>query len=213
MPVKARLELGAIIGLYDVDAEGSSAKDVVDKSDRGCLIARIVDLEHANAGAVVNGGELEESFPCAGNSLEELHIHLQSMAWLWLFVSLPACFEGPMLLICRESVQAMTTQDAVDWRLGNRLAVESLQIVGNSARAEVVMHAQVQDLADDLPWRGSGRAMWGPRPVPQPCPTVFVVAPFPFVKRLAGNPKVSTGVGHIPGACAGSLHHVQSPAA
>ena len=60
MPVKVGLEFGAIVGLHDVDAEGQAAEDVVDECDRRALIAGVEDFQHANAGAIVDGGELVE---------------------------------------------------------------------------------------------------------------------------------------------------------
>jgi len=41
MPVKVGLELGAIVGLNDKDAEGESPEDVINEGDRGALIARV----------------------------------------------------------------------------------------------------------------------------------------------------------------------------
>src|SRR5580765_4422386 len=49
MPVKARLEFGAVVGLNHVDAKWESPQDVGNEADRTGLCARIEDLEHANA--------------------------------------------------------------------------------------------------------------------------------------------------------------------
>ena len=88
-------------GLNDVDAERQPTQDLVDELDGRPLIAGVVDLEHANAGAVVNGGELIQSLLGAGNTLEELHIQLQAKARLLLFIARPARLMWPMLLIGR----------------------------------------------------------------------------------------------------------------
>ena len=53
MPVEVRLEFGAIVGLNDVDAERQSSDDIVDEGDGRPLIAGVVDLEHANTGAII----------------------------------------------------------------------------------------------------------------------------------------------------------------
>ena len=60
MPVKVRLELGAIVGLNDKDAEGESPEDVVNEGAWPCADYTRVDLQHANTGAIVDGGGLIE---------------------------------------------------------------------------------------------------------------------------------------------------------
>ena len=72
VPVEFRLELGAVVGLHDVYAEGQAAEDLVDE-ECGCpLGAGIVDLEDANSRAIVDGGELIQPLTSAGDSLQEL---------------------------------------------------------------------------------------------------------------------------------------------
>ena len=63
------------------------------------MVAGIVDFEDANAGAVVNGGELIQALLGTRNALEELHIQLQAMIRLRLFLARPARPMWPMLLI------------------------------------------------------------------------------------------------------------------
>ena len=60
MPVEVGLEFGAIVGLNDVDAERQPPEDVIDECDRRPLIAGVEDLQHANAGAIVDRRELVE---------------------------------------------------------------------------------------------------------------------------------------------------------
>jgi len=60
-----------------VDAERQAAEDVVDEGDGRPLIAGVEHFQHANAGAIVDGGELVEPPARAGNALETLHIELQ----------------------------------------------------------------------------------------------------------------------------------------
>src|SRR6187551_3155823 len=74
VPMKLGLEFGAVVGLHDEDTKRQASEDVIDEADRGGLVARIEDLEDADACAVVDGRELIETFPAAGNALEELHI-------------------------------------------------------------------------------------------------------------------------------------------
>ena len=71
------------------------------------LRAGVVDLQHADARAVVDGGELVEPLARPRNALEELHVHLQSMARLRLLVALPAlrraagASDSPAACACR----------------------------------------------------------------------------------------------------------------
>ena len=104
---KLGLELGAVVGLHDVHAERQPPQDVVDEADRRALVAGVVDLEHANARAVVDGRELIEALSGARDPLEELHVHLQAVARLRLLVSLPALPVRPVLLIGRQPVHAV----------------------------------------------------------------------------------------------------------
>jgi len=76
VPVEARLELGPVVRLDDEHPKGESTKDLVDEVYRGRMVAGIVDLEHANARAVVDGCELLEALSGACNSLKQLHVHL-----------------------------------------------------------------------------------------------------------------------------------------
>jgi hypothetical protein len=56
--VEAGLELGAVVGLDDLDTEGQPCQDVVQELDGGLLIAAGVEAPDAQPGAVVDGGEL-----------------------------------------------------------------------------------------------------------------------------------------------------------
>jgi hypothetical protein len=72
--VESRLKLGAVIRLDDLHAKRQAPTDFVDEPDGRALVAGVVHLEDANAGAIVDGGALVESFPGAGDPLEELHV-------------------------------------------------------------------------------------------------------------------------------------------
>jgi hypothetical protein len=95
--VEVGLELGALVGLDDHERE--PPPNFVDELDRRRLVAAVVDLEHPDAGAIVDGRELVEATPSAGDPLEELDVHLQPMAGLGLLVALPALLVGTMLAI------------------------------------------------------------------------------------------------------------------
>jgi len=74
------LELGAIVRLHDLDAKGQPAAHFVDEPDSRALIAGVIDLEHADPGAVVDGRELIQPRARARDTLEEFHIDLHPMA-------------------------------------------------------------------------------------------------------------------------------------
>jgi hypothetical protein len=80
MPVEVGLEFGAIVGLNDVDAEGQPPEDVIDEFDGRPLIAGVVDLQHANAGAIVDRRELVEPPAGAGDPLKKLDVELAADA-------------------------------------------------------------------------------------------------------------------------------------
>jgi len=99
VPVELRLKLCAIVGLHDEDAEWQPPTHFVDELDGCPLRARIKQLQHTNARAVVDRCELVEPPPRARDPLQELHVELESMARLRLFVPLPSCPIRAMLLI------------------------------------------------------------------------------------------------------------------
>ena len=114
-----------------------------------------------------------------------------------------------MLLIGRQSVQAVPDQDAVHrWTRRRRLLVKALQIVGDLARAEVIVLPEVQDLADDFRRRGAsatGAACWVDR---QARRAVRVKPPLPPIERLPRNAKMPARAGDVPRHAPGLL---QSP--
>jgi hypothetical protein len=61
VPVKLRLELGAVVGLNDVDSEWQTTNDFVGETNRGRLRAAVVDFQDSNSSAVVDRGELVEA--------------------------------------------------------------------------------------------------------------------------------------------------------
>ena len=91
--------LRAVVRLNDVDAERQAPTDVGDKAHGAALVAHVVHRQDPNARAVVDGGELIETRPRAGNALEKLHINLQAVAGLGLLVALPALRVRSVLLI------------------------------------------------------------------------------------------------------------------
>jgi hypothetical protein len=59
-----------------VDAERETAHHFIDELHGGPLVTGVVDLQHSNAGAVIDGGELIQAFASARDPLEKLHVQL-----------------------------------------------------------------------------------------------------------------------------------------
>jgi hypothetical protein len=88
--------------------------------------------------------------------------------------------------------------------------VEPLQVGRDPARPEVVVLAQVEDLADHLPRRRSRRPLRRPRAVAQASLTVVGVTPLPFVERLPGNAEPPADPGDV-SLVARLPQHLQPP--
>ena len=121
------------------------------------------------------------------------------MPRLRLLVARPAVRVPPVFLIGRQPVHAVPAQNAMHRGTRDRQAVKPLQVIGNLARAEVVVLPEVEDLADDLCRRRPRRAVRRPGPVRQSGITVLVIPPSPFVERLSGNPEMPAGARHVAG--------------
>jgi hypothetical protein len=87
--VEVGLKLRAVVRLDYEHSEREPPDDFVHKADSRLLVAHIVDLKHTDAGAVIDGGELIETFPRACDPLQEFYVNLQAMAGLGLLVSMP----------------------------------------------------------------------------------------------------------------------------
>lgn len=87
VPVELRLELCPVVSLQDEDTEWEPLSNLVQKLDCLALVADIVDFQYPDARTVINGSELVEPFDRPRDALEELHVHLQTVARLDLLVS------------------------------------------------------------------------------------------------------------------------------
>lgn len=83
------LDLAVEPGRHRTDVHVTDV-DLVRKVDRGVLVAGVVDLEHPDACAVIDGRELGTGASSSRDTLEELHVHLQPVALQRPFVTLPA---------------------------------------------------------------------------------------------------------------------------
>jgi hypothetical protein len=82
--VEVGLELCAVVRLDYEHSERKPSDDLVQKADGGLLVAHVVDLQHSDAGAVIDGGEVVVAFPGARNPFKEFDVDLQSVSRLWL---------------------------------------------------------------------------------------------------------------------------------
>ena len=89
VPVEVGLEFCAILRLDYEHSEGKPSDDLVHEADGRLLVADVVDFQHSDASAVIDGGELIEAFSGAGIPLKEFDVDLQAVPRLWLLVSMP----------------------------------------------------------------------------------------------------------------------------
>ena len=73
----AALAVTVVVSIVGAAWRGGSVPHFVDEANSGALVTRVVDLQHANPGAIINRGELIQPLPCAGNPLEELDVELE----------------------------------------------------------------------------------------------------------------------------------------
>jgi hypothetical protein len=132
-----------------VHAKRQPPEHVAHKLNGRALRARVKHLQDAHSGASVKRGELVEPASCARDALEKLDVHLQTMARLRLFVSLPSLPVGAMFLIRGQPLQPAPGQDPTDRGASDGHLMKSLQVVGDAACPEVVRLPQIQDLADN----------------------------------------------------------------
>ena len=102
--MKARLELGPIVGLDLHDGEGQLLEDVVDESDRRLLVQALVDPQDPQASAVIDCGVLVVLLALSLDGLDELDVDLNRVARLLLLVALPAFGVPFVALRCRQAI-------------------------------------------------------------------------------------------------------------
>jgi len=207
--MKRGLKLRAIVRLDHVHPKWQTPQDVVHEANGCSLIARIEDLHYADAGAIIDRRELVQPALAAGNSVQKFHVQLQSVSRLRFLIALPPFPVGTILLVRRQPMQLVATQNAMDRGHRDRPLVEALEVVGDSPRAKVILLPQIQNLADDVLRRRSRTTLGYSRPVAQRCVAPFGVPLPPFVEGLPGNAKMPAGVGHGP-AHPWALQHLRA---
>src|SRR5687768_7548922 len=109
------------------------------------------------------------------------------MPRLRLLIALPALAVRLMLLVGRQSIHPVPREDAVHRGPGDLEPMEPEQIRGNPRRAEMIMLAQVKNLAHHVARRRSGRSLRRSGSIAQASVPVCRAALFPLVERLPGN--------------------------
>ncbi len=116
VPVKVRLEFGAIVRLHDEDPERETSE--ARRSMKLIAVAWLhasYTFSYTNPSAIVDRRELIEPLPRAGNPLEELDVHLQAVAGLGLLIALPSLvgegrcfwFAGSRFIPCRSRIRSL----------------------------------------------------------------------------------------------------------
>ena len=108
------LELGAVVGLDHLDAEGQFLEHVVNELDGRLLVQVVEHAEHSEPSAVVDGGELVVLLAQAADRGHELHVDLDPVTRLGLLVALPAVLVALVALRRRQAAQVEAFEDAPD---------------------------------------------------------------------------------------------------
>jgi hypothetical protein len=98
-----------------------------------------------------------------------------------------------------QPVQAQPLEDAPHARGADVDVVVALEVHRDLGWAEVVVLAQVDDLAHDLGPGGVGADLRPVGAVPEPVQAVGVVAPAPGVEHLAADAVLAAGQGDVAG--------------
>ena len=199
--MEARAELDAIVGLEDLDPERQSFQQVVEELDGGLLVELGVDPQDPQPGAVVDGGELVvlPGLGGAGKGLDELHIQLDAVAGQRLLVALPAAVVALVPLGGGQPVELQPLQDAPHARGTDLDVVVAPEVHRDPGRAEVVVLAQVEELAHDLGAGGVGAHPGPVGAVPEPVQPIRVIAAPPGGEALAAAAVLAAGQADVAG--------------
>src|SRR5580700_4459253 len=211
VPVEVGLELSAVVRLDNEHSEGEPADNLVYEADGGLLIADVVDLEYADASAVVDRRKLVEALSRSGDPLQEFHVNLQAMPWLRLLVSMPGTTRRLTPYVGRQPAHPVADQDAVDRRARHMHLVKAIKITGNPAGPKAISLAQIQDLGDHRAGSGSGKMQRRSGTIAETCLTVTLEPSFPFIEGLAREPIVPTSQSDPSRHLFGLTQHPQTP--
>jgi len=109
--VERALELGAVIGLDALHSERELLEHVVDELGCSLLVVAVVDAQHADAGAVVDRGELVVLLALGADGPDELDIDLDPVSGQWFLVTLPTVDMALVALGGRQAVHVEAIKD------------------------------------------------------------------------------------------------------
>jgi hypothetical protein len=119
------------------------------------------------------------------------------MTGLRLLIPLPAFPVRLVLLIRWQPRHPVPRQDAMPRRDGDLDLMKAQHVRRDPAGAEVIVLAEIHDLADHIARRRAGRAPRRSRAIAQAGVAVLGLTPLPFVERLARNPESPAHPGDV----------------
>ena len=171
---------------------------MVEELDRGDLVVLRIDPQHPQPGAVVDRGVLVVLLRSgASDGFDELDVDLDLMARQRLLVAFPAAIVGLVALVGRQPVESETFQNPTDTEL--EIVIRgSGRGTSRSSRPEVIVLAQVDDLADHVGVRRERAEVRARSTVPRPSSPSVVVSSLPGVEALPADPVVPAGPSDVP---------------
>ena len=121
------------------------------------------------------------------------------MAGQGLLIALPAPVVALVALGGRKAVEVQALEDSPHARVADRDVVVAPQVHGDLGRAEVVVLAQVDDLADHLGAGGVGADPGTVGAVPESVQAVLLIALAPLVEHLPADAVLAAGQRHVAG--------------
>jgi hypothetical protein len=118
VPVERRLEFGSVVRLDHLDPERKLIQQEVGELDRGLLVELVVDPQHPQPGAVVDGGELVILLAArARQRRDELDVDLDGVTRHRLLIPFPLAIVALVPLGGREAVKVQALEDPPhpDW--------------------------------------------------------------------------------------------------
>ena len=131
--------------------KGEFLEDVIEELDGGELVVLRIDPQHTQSGAVVDCCVLVVLFLSgASDGFDGLDVDLDLMARQRLLVAFPTAIVGLVSLVRRQTVHVEALRDSPHPRVRDLDVVVAGQVHRDLRRAEMVMLAQVDDLADHV---------------------------------------------------------------
>jgi len=117
---------------------------------------------------------------------------------LRLLIELPSLGVPRVASVGWQPIHPQVAQDPPYTRIARRDVVVALEVHHDLERAEVIVLAQVDDLADHVVLYGEGAVQWLLRAVPQSVDAEFAIALQPLVEAAAADAVVPTRLGNTP---------------